>query len=280
MLDSKFRKLKDHFGIAEPADWQDVEPGAILAVDGVGPVTLEHLRIYLAAKNLTLKNDQTSAYWREHLAHVKIGHELGDDDTQILSPFTVVIDSAETHPFTFHGIPADRDSSGTFKDAFGDKHARTIIVPTEWRSLGRHPDSLGDYSIDGGTGRVHVERKSMEDLQATLLGWRRKDEEAGRRERFECELENLSKIERPLVVVECGFDDVLRCAPTWGKKSPQENAKILARTIVAYMTELPVPWLFAGSRRLAEVLTYRHFARWWEQRRGERKEMERLVAAM
>lgn len=280
MLDSKFRKLKDYFGVTTPADWQTVEPGAILAIDGIGPVTLEHLRIYLAAKNLTLKNDRTPEHWREHLSHVKIGHELGDDDTQAVAPFTILIDSAETQPFTFQGIPDDRHAAGQFTDTFGDRHPRTLIVPIEWRCLGRYPDSLGDYSVDGGVGRVHVERKSMEDLQSTILGWTRKDEEAGRRERFECELANLSRVEAGCVMVECDFIDVIQNAPEWGKRTKQENAKTLTRSILAYTQDFAVPFIWAGSRRMAEVLTYRWFARWWEKRRGEQKEVEKLIAAI
>jgi len=281
MLDSKFRKLKDYFGITAATEWQTVEPGAILAIDGIGPVTLEHLRIYLAAKNLTLKNDRTPEYWREHLSHVKIGHELGDDDTQAVAPFTILIDSAETQPFTFHGIPDDRHAAGQFTDVFGDKHARTLIVPIEWDCLGRFPNSLGDYSVNGGIGRVHVERKSMEDLQSTVLGFGKDSQDgSSRRERFECELANLSKIEAGCVMVECNFMDAVQNAPEWGKKTKQQNAKTLTRSILAYSQDYAVPFIWAGSRRMAEVLTYRWFARWWEKRRGERKDLERLVAAM
>lgn len=282
MLDSKFRKLKDYFGITAPADWQSVTPGAILAIDGVGPVTLEHLRIYLAAKNLTLKDDRTPDYWREHLAHVKIGHELGDDDTQRVAPFTILIDSAETQPFTFHGIPDDRTPQGQFFDSFGEQKRRTLIVPTEWRCLGRYPHSLGDYSIlEGGYGRCHVERKSMEDLQSTILGFSSKgDDGPSRRERFECELRNLSEIESGCVMVECDFMAVLQNAPEWGKKTRQQNAKTLTRSILAYTQDYAVPFIWAGSRRMAEVCTYRWFARWHEKRSGERKELERLVAAV
>ena len=55
-----------------------------------------------------------------------------------------------------------------------------------WQSLGRYPHSLGDYSIDGFEGRVHVERKSLQDVQATVLGWdseyQRREDLPGRRE--------------------------------------------------------------------------------------------------
>lgn len=281
MLDSKFRKIKDYFGISTPADWCDVEPGSILALDGIGQVTLDHIRIYLAARNLTLKNDRTADHWKEHLSHVKIGHEMGDEDTARVAPFTIFIDSAETQPFTFQGIPNDRDSAGTYRDQFGDKHQRAFVVPTEWRSLGRYPNSLGDYSIDGGVGRCHVERKSLEDLHGTLLGFARHDDGASRRERFESELANLSKIEAAMVVVEADFADVVRYAPEWGKRTQQQNAKTLARTIIAYQQDFPaVSWMFAGSRRMAEMVTYRWFARWWDKQAGSRKEMERLVASM
>lgn len=281
MLDSKIRKLKDYFGISTPEDWQDVSPEMIRSVHGCGDATVDHIRVWLAMRNLTLKGDHTPAHWRDKLPHIKIGHEMGDDDNRRVSPFAVIIDTAETQPFPFHGIPDDRTAAGTFVDAYGDRQQRTLEVPILWQSLGRFPNSLGDYSIEGGIGRVHVERKSMEDLQSTILGWKKDSEDGScRRERFESELANLSKVEAGCVMVECNFLDVVKFAPEWGVKTQQQNAKSLFRSIVAYQQDYGVHWCFAGTRRVAEVATYRWFARWWDKRRGERKEMEKLIAAM
>ena len=266
VLDTKFLKLKHHFGISKPEDWCDVLPEWIVAQEGIGPVTLEHLRIYLAARNLTLKNDRTPEYWQENLAAVKIGHQLGyDDDTDAanVTPFTILIDSAEQQPFTFLGIKGD-----------SAEEARPWIVKTEWRSLGRAPDGLGDYSLDGFLGRVHVERKSVEDCQGTILGF------DGRRERFEKELANLEQCEAALVVVESSFQTVIQSVQQRGKKTQNQNAKTLMRSVLAYQQDYRVGWLFCDSRRLAEISTFRFLERFWRKHQTTNKETERLVASM
>lgn len=177
------------------------------------------------------------------------------------SPFTVYIDSAESHPYTFEGIAADSVQTRR-------KHADPILtVPHEFRCLGRHPNSLGDYSAEGLIEIAHVERKSKEDYWGTLLGWTtgyEADRELpGRRERFTKELENLSSIPCPLVVVEASFGECLATCPQWGKKPAGENAKHLNRKTLSLQCEYRVPFLFCDSRRLAEVVTYRHLTTAW-----------------
>lgn len=276
MLDSKFKKLRLHFGIQAPADWSAVDPAWILAQDGIGPVTLDHLRLYLAARDLTLKNDRTPEYWKEHLSHVRIGQTLGEEDTARMCPFTILIDSAEQSPFSFQGIKAD----GTFLDDFGDRVHADLVVPTEWRSLGRYPNSLGDYSVDGFAGQCHVERKSVADCCSTILGWDKNGEGVTRREQFESELANLSAIDAGLVVVEGTLQSVLESPRANGKKSVQENAKIVHRTIVSWVQQFSVPWLFCDSRRFAEITTFRFLERYWRHATQDRKETERVMATL
>ncbi len=268
VLDSKILQLKYYFGISTPEDWQDVEPAWILAQDGIGPVTLEHVRMYLAARGLTLKNDQTPEYWQKHLTAVKIGHTMGldlDDGSIIdhgsLCPFTILIDSAEQQPFLFTGLRTDAEDGN-----------RPIIVPTEFVCLGRHPDSMGDYSAKGFQGRIGIERKSMEDAQSTILGW------DGRRERFECELQNLSRIEAALVVVECSFEQLIQEAPQFGARTKSQNAKSLMRSVLAFQQDYRVPWLFAGGRRLAEIATFRFIERFYRKQMEQRKKAEKEAA--
>lgn len=265
VLDSKILKLQLRFGVSQPEDWRNVKPEWILAQDGIGPVTLEHIRIYLAARDLTLKDDRTPEYWRENLSATKIGQQMGYDDHDVanITPFTILIDSAEQQPFLFQGIKGDAGEEG-----------RPWIVKTEWRPLGRHPDSLGDYSLDGFVGRVHVERKSVEDCQGTILGF------DGRRNRFERELENLDKCEAPLIVVEASFQTLIQSVQQRGKKTQGENAKTLMRSVLAYQQDYRVPWCFCDSRRLAEISTFRFLERFWRKHSAESKETERLVAAM
>ncbi len=262
VLDAKITQLKNYFGISKPEDWCDVEPRWILAQHGIANVTLDHVRMYLAARDLTLKGDRTPEYWKQNLSAVKIGHTMGSDEPEdgdqsdrgIMSPFTVLVDTQEQHPYTFANLFADADQ----------KH-RPLIVPTMYKALGRHPDGLGDYSIEGGQGRVHVERKSMEDAQGTILGW------SGRRERFERELANLQQIEAPLVVVECSFGQLVAGAKQRGARSAADNAKILARSVLKYQQDFRVPWMFCDTRRMAEQFTFRFLERWWRKQREEMK---------
>jgi hypothetical protein len=165
------------------------------------------------------------------------------------SPFTVIIDTAEQFPFDFQGLKSDSDHDYL-----------PIEVPIINDCLGRHPDSLGDYTILGGKGRCHVERKSLDDAHVTILGFT-----DGRRERFESELANLANIECGLVIVECSFADLIRFAPDRGKKSAKENAKILARSVMAFQMDYRVQWMFAESRQMAQQYVYRWFWRFWEK---------------
>lgn len=267
VIQQKLQTIRDYFGCIQPEHFCDIEPRQILALDGIGPVTLDHLRIYLAARGLALKNDRTAEYWQENLSAAKIGDQLGDledgDDKSLITPFTVIIDTAESHPFAFNGIPADaRDDD------------RPWIVQTRWLALGRHPDSLGDYSLDGYIGRCHVERKSLEDCQGTILGF------GGRRERFECELANLSDLEAAAVIVEASYLDVVKSAPATPNKTAQQNAKTIMRSIIAYAQDYRVPFIFCDGRRFAELTTFRFLERYWRKRQEEAKRMEKLVGAM
>lgn len=164
-------------------------------------------------------------------------------------PFKIYIDSAEQHPFDFQGLRADADQENEI-----------YSVRREVRCLGRHPDSLGDYCLEGGIGKCHVERKSMADLQSTLLGF-----EDGHRERFKSELKNLSAIEAPLLVVECHKEDFIRSAPEYGKKTAQQNAKILYRSIISIEQDFRVQLEWSGSRSMAQQDTFRWFYRYWEK---------------
>jgi hypothetical protein len=163
--------------------------------------------------------------------------------------FTILVDTAEQAPFTFQNLRADADR----------KYVRTV-PDIEYRCLGRHPNSLGDYSLAGGLGRCHIERKSMEDCQSTILGFN-----DGHRERFECELGNLSQVECAMVLVECSLSDLLKHSPQYGKKTAQQNAKTLFRSVLAYQQDYRVPWLFCDGRGLAEQSAYWLLHRWWEK---------------
>ncbi len=187
------------------------------------------------------------------------------------NPFTILIDSKEGQPFGFQGMFAD-----------ADKANRPLVVPVRWQCLGRHPHSKGDYSIEGLSHRIGVERKSREDCWGTVLGWETpgekklrkegKTDATPRRERFKKELENLASLDAALVVVEASLEDCLTNIPEWGTKPAHENRKIFNRSILSMMQDCHVPWLFCDTRRLAEIETFRYLERFW------RKDQERIKA--
>ncbi len=253
VLDSKITSVKHHFGIFETDDWKSVRPEWILGLDGIGQVTLDHIRLYLSARNITLRDDHTPEYWQQRLSDARIGHTMGDDeegqDRTDIAPFTILVDTLEQHPFGFHGIAQDADRGN-----------RPLFVPKEFKHLGT---SMGDYSIVGYEGRAHVERKSLADATSTILGW------GERRERFVRELENLSQMECSLVVVEGTLgalvEFVKNSPPGRGRKTPDENAKIIYRQILAWQQDYRVPWIFCDSRQLAEITTFRTLERFWRK---------------
>jgi len=172
----------------------------------------------------------------------------------------------EQHPFSFEGVRADISDMNTaqrqaFKSGAWDG---SISVQTKFRSLGA---SNGDYSIEGFEGRCHLERKSMEDAQGTILGW------GDRRERFQRELANLAQMESAAVVVECSFGDLLAQAPEHGKKTAAENRKILFRQVLAWQQQYRVPWIFCDSRSMAEITAYRWLDRFFRTQTQVKKEL-------
>jgi hypothetical protein len=179
-------------------------------------------------------------------------------------PFTILIDTAETHPFEFLNIHGFKGRPNWSEE---------LIVSTKWQCLGRYPNSLGDYAIEGMESRCHIERKSVEDAQSTVLGWEsqheRNEELSGLRDRFEKELENLEKVEAALVVVEGSLGHCLETMPEWGDKDSALNAKIFYRSVLAYMQDYRVNWLFADGRRLAEIATYRFLERFWKRHQSD-----------
>lgn len=178
-------------------------------------------------------------------------------------PFTVLIDSAEQTPFSFEHIRADANHG-----------RREMIVHAEWRCLGRHPRQLGDYSVDGLMGRVHVERKSVQDCQGTLLGF------GGNRDRFEQELANLATIEAALVVVEGSLQDVLGTTNEHRTREHRVVAKQLHRSILALMQDHHVPWLFCESRRMAEVSTFRFLERFYRKQTEKTRRIKAMLAKL
>lgn len=192
-------------------------------------------------------------------------------DAPIYAPFTIVIDSAEQQPFTFTGLRAD-----------AAKNYAPLIVRTEVSSLGRYPNSLGDYTIAGYEGRCHIERKSLGDAVSTFLGFGDRGEQ---RTRFTSELANLAAIQSAggsaAVVIEANFSQVWHAAPRTPNRTLEQNQASIRWQVRAWQQQFPaVQWLWCDGRREAEEEAYWWFRRWWDgERKREKKAAKEAKAA-
>lgn len=179
-------------------------------------------------------------------------------------PFVLLIDSAEQSPFTFDGFKCD-----------ANKQFRPLIINTRRTSLGRHPNSCGDYSIENMRHRTAVERKSMQDCWGTVMGWETEGERekgnAGHRDRFKQELANLSQLEAGVVIIEGSFGDCVLNVPEWGSKSDEVNQRIFFRSVLAFQQDYGVPWIFCDTRRMAEQATFRWLERFHRHHKNDGK---------
>jgi len=252
MFDKAIKRIQDKFGITELNDWQDIRPVDVLSVDKVGPVTLDHIRLYLAGHKITLKNDATPEYWKRYLSKARIVQQVSGTDKYDVCPFTILVDSMEKKPFLFEYFRGD-----------ANQQKRPMLVQTKFQALGiregRHYIPRGDYSIDGHEGNVHIERKSMNDAHGTFLGYK-----SQRKERFVRELEILSSIPVAAIVVECSFGQLLKNIPDIGEKPLEEKRKSMYRQILAWQMDYRVPWYFCDDRRLAEVTTFQILNRYFK----------------
>ena len=164
-------------------------------------------------------------------------------------PFTVIVDTREQAPYCFQNM------------SHHPQRLSLLVVKAVSQAL-----RAGDYSIQGYQDRVAIERKSLEDLYGTLT--------AGR-ERFKTEMARLNELEFGAVVVEAGWDQIRK--PTqyrddWRSKASPES---IFGTMLAWMQDRQssgetcfprVHWFTAGSRRMAEVITFSLLDRFWRDR--------------
>ena len=168
------------------------------------------------------------------------------------SPFTILIDTREVHPWLFKDIPSSRGQGN-------------ILVPCKWCSLGHHS---GDYTIEGmecpeTRWRLSIERKALDDLFSTILS---------RRDNFIKELENLNKMEYAAIVVEAPLEQIITYHPQyWEDKKFSPDSQLgkqrqVIGSIQAWQLRYPgIRWWFL-SRGYCEIWAYRLFNRFWEDR--------------
>jgi len=249
---------RDHFKIQEPSDWCNIRPEWIRMLDGVGPKCLDQIRVYLALRGLTLKDDGTVDFWMRHLKTAKVGGQISLIDTATTEAFTILIDAQEKQPWTFQG--------------FVEK-GQPIIQPIRWQSLG---PSHGDYTVAGGERYVHVERKSVDDAIGTFLA------HGERRERWERTLQFLAEIPYGHVIIE-GSEG--RCYATMQARGARSLAALrneFMGSVLSWSDTYQIPFWFVDSTRLAEVKARRILKRGWlkatEQKQRPVSDIESLIA--
>lgn len=176
-------------------------------------------------------------------------------------PWRVICDTAEQTPWTFANItPRGRN--------------RVAHIETVRRCLGRHPRSYGDYSLESADGSWNaiglcaVERKSCEDFQSTILEFAETKHRGGGECRFASELANLQTVNRnngsALLVVEASLEHVLASIRQRGVRERQTLASTILGAVESIIQDYQIIPLFAGSRRLAELVTFRFLERFWK----------------
>lgn len=241
VLDSRIQKVRDYYGLHSLDDWRRITAADVVFVEGVGKATLNHIRLYLAARGLTLRDDRTPEFWNEHLGAAKIVQSIADEETAEVCPFVVIIDTNETLPYSFDGLTTGDGSP--------------VLINTERFPLYRY--GLADYTIRGLEQDIQIERKG-DDLPSSL---------AQRRDDFEQEIYRLDQTcEFAAVVVEHEWSEILRDEHEHGA-----SAKTIARTVQSWSIKYPrVHWFMCAGRGHAETLTFRLLERFWGLKQHER----------
>lgn len=115
--------------------------------------------------------------------------------------------------------------------------------------------SSGDYSIVGFEDRIAIERKTKEDAYSSL---------GQGRDRFERELERLSRFDYAAIVIETSLPEFLQ-APAFSRMNP----KAAANSIIAWSVKYRVCVFFAGDRRHGNALTRQLLEKYWRYRQGD-----------
>ena len=171
-----------------------------------------------------------------------------------ITPFVISIDIAEQAPYTFTNIPP-----------MSRHKADTLVMPVHRMNL---PD--GDYGIYGMIGHCAVERKSMDDMYNTIALCVKQRSEAGKggvnneTTRFERELASLNEMPNAAVVIEAGLQDVMNPRLRYPSFRSKLNPRSAFGMITEWQVRFPcVQFVFAGSRRLAEIWTFYYLERVW-----------------
>lgn len=114
--------------------------------------------------------------------------------------------------------------------------------------------TTGDYSIVGLEERIAIERKQLREL----FGITGRD-----RERFERELERMTKLDFAAIVIEADLSQILR-----GDAFSQVSPKAVVGSLVSWSIRYRAHVFFAGDRRHANALTCRLLEKYWRYQNG------------
>jgi ERCC4-type nuclease len=133
----------------------------------------------------------------------------------------ILIDQREKLPYCFTGYPVEVKRA----------HLKT-----------------GDYSLEGHSGKITVERKSKEDLYMSL----------GReRDRFEAEFQRLREFEYTALVIESSLSGLL--IPPFRSRM---NPKSIIQSLISWSIRYGVHVFFSDNRTYSECLIYSLFEKY------------------
>lgn len=165
-----------------------------------------------------------------------------EDQELFVCPFVVAVDTREQAPWTFQQIVIEK---------------RLWLVKRVVQTL-----QTGDYSIQGQEQSLVIERKSAEDLVASVT--------AGNK-RFRAEHERMRDVVK-FGQPDGGFACVIvegSLATICEQLDSEPGRRVTSETILGATASWPMryqtPWFYAGDRRHAELLAMRIMVKWWKQ---------------
>lgn len=187
-------------------------------------------------------------------------------------PFTIIVDTRESAPYTFTNL---------------HELGRNSYRPSA-PSVVRQGLPTGDYSIQGLTDHIVIERKSLKDLFGSLSKWQAPGEPTSARDRFRAEHDRMQRDyirfgRLAYVVIEASIGDVRALAAS---NNPTElqgaHPNNVLETAIKWPDRFGVPWVWAGSRDDAEWFVYRKLASVYatyeeEQRAAKRAEVQQRI---
>jgi ERCC4-type nuclease len=134
---------------------------------------------------------------------------------------TILIDNREQLPYSFQGYPVETKKA----------HLKT-----------------GDYSLEGHSEKITVERKSKADLYMSL----------GReRDRFEAEFQRLREFDYAALVIESSLSGLL--IPPFKSRM---NPKSIIQSLISWSIRYEVYVFFSDNRHYSECLIYSLFEKY------------------